>query len=294
MKIQTFQSLQAIIAMGSMAKAAQSLGLTPSAISMQIKHLEAYMGASLFERSGQSLKPNALALELSQVMDHCWQRVEALRQARDIQVKGIVRLGIVDTLSPLVLPRTLAKLQSLHPQLQVKASRGKSKWLQQQVRSGDLELAVLAQPQALPTNKSLVWHPLMEREFILVAPPDSQGSIQQLLSTHRVIAYDRSTVTGAMAAQYLEKVHAFTRAEMEFDSIPSILSMVSLGLGVSVLQVADTRLLQVDPVRCLALGKEAPTIQYAALVKQDNQEKRNVQALLAVLQAVATPAGQAN
>ena len=283
MKIQTFQTLQTVIATGTMAKAAQSLGLTPSAVSMQIKHLEEHMGSPLFERSGQGIKPNALALELAGVVDACWQKVESLRQSRDIEVQGVVRLGVVDTLLPLYLPRTLASLESLHPKLQVKASRGKSRWLQQQVRAGDIDIAIVAQPEVLPSSRNLLWHPLIEREFLLLAPPASKGSVAQLLQQYRVIAYDRSTATGRIASQFLEDAFAVQKPDLEFDSIPSILSMVSLGMGVSVLQIADRRLLQADPVRCVPLGHKAPHIQYAALVRQDIAEKRNVQALLSVL-----------
>ncbi len=82
------------------------------------------------------------------------------------------------------------------------------------------------------------------------------------------------------------------KPDLEFDSIPSIVSMVSLGMGVSLLQIADTRLLQADPVRCIALGRKAPVIHYAALVRQDVAEKRTVQALLKVVQQVAVLAQQ--
>lgn len=284
MKIETFQTLLAIIETGSMAKAAHSLGLTPSAVSMQIKQLEEYMGAALFDRAGQAIRPHPLALELAGVVDGCLQKVQALRQRRDIQVKGVVRLGVVDTLLPFFLPRTLAQLQSQHPQLEVRASRGKSKWLQQQVQAGNLDVAVLAQPEGTPPGRSLHWQPLMERDFVLLAPPGSTGTVAALLRQHKVIAYDRTTTTGRMASAYLSRVHGLRKPHMEFDSIPSIISMVGLGMGVSVLQIADPRLLQADAVRVLPLGRSVPRIQYAALTRQDVRDKRNVQALLLVLQ----------
>lgn len=292
MKIQTFQTLQTVIATGTMAKAAQSLGLTPSAVSMQIKHLEEYMGCTLFERSGQGIKPNALALELSGMMDSCWQKVEALRQTRDLQIKGVVRMGVVDTLLPLFLPRTLAQIETQHPQLQVKASRGKSRWLQQQVRTGDLDLAILAQPRDLPPSRSLQWHVLMQRQFVLLAPPDAKGTVAELLKKYRVIAYDRQTTTGRIASDHLATVYDVNKPNLEFDSIPCIVSMVSLGMGVSLLQIADTRLLQADPVRCIPLGRKAPVIQYAALMRQDAAEKRTVQAMLEIVRQVAVLAQQ--
>ena len=293
MKIAAFHTLHTVIVTGSLAKAAQALNLTPSAVSMQMKQLEDFMGTALFDRSGQTIKPVPLAHEIASVMEEALARVEALRDRPDTRVQGTVRLGIVDTLLPLLLPRTLSVLQQRHPLLRVGVDRGKSRALLQRIRSSEVDLALLAQPlQAPQTARGLIWLPLLQRDFVLIAPRASaQKTPQALLAAHRLIGYDRSTVTGQLASRYLADKYGLRTLDMEFDSIPAILSMVGLGMGVALLQIADPRLLQADEVQVLALPDDAPRMQYALLMRQADQDKRNVQALVQVLTDVARDIG---
>ncbi|MCD2511660.1 LysR family transcriptional regulator [Comamonas endophytica] len=293
MKIAAFHTLHTVIATGSLAKAAQALNLTPSAVSMQMKQLEDYMGTALFDRSGQAIRPVPLAHEIATIMEEALARVEALRERPDVRVQGTVRLGIVDTMLPLLLPRTLSALQQRHPLLNVDVDRGKSRALTQRIRSAELDLAVLALPPQEPqAARGLVWQPLLQRDFVLLAPSSAkEKTVKALLAAHRLIGYDRSTVTGQLASRYLADKYGIRKLDMEFDSIPAIISMVGLGMGVALLQIADPRLLQADPVRTLALPADAPRMQYALLLRQADRDKRNLQALVQVLADVARDTG---
>ena len=153
--------------------------------------------------------------------------------------------------------------------------------------------AVLALPPQEPqTARGLVWQPLLQRDFVLLAPsPAKEKSVKALLAAHRLIGYDRSTVTGQLASRYLAEKYGIRKLDMEFDSIPAIISMVGLGMGVALLQIADPRLLQADAVRALALPADAPRMQYALLLRQADRDKRNLQALVQVLGDVAKDSG---
>jgi len=293
LKIAAFHTLHTVIATGSLARAAQVLSLTPSAVSMQMKQLEDYMGTALFDRSGQAIKPVPLAREIADIMEQALSRVEALRERPQPHVQGTVRLGIVDTMLPLLLPRTLSALQQRHPLLQVEVDRGKSRALMQRIHSGELDLAVLALPPHEPQGvRGLLWQPLLERTFVLLAPRAArEKTVKALLAAHRLIGYDRATVTGQLASRYLADRYAIRKLDMEFDSIPAIISMVGLGMGVALLQIADQRLLQADAVQALPLPADAPRLQYALLLRQADQDRRNVQALVQVLADVAKDSG---
>ncbi|MET1116074.1 MAG: LysR family transcriptional regulator [Comamonas sp.] len=293
MKIAAFHTLHTVIETGSLARAAQVLNLTPSAVSMQMKQLEDYMGTALFDRSGQAIKPVPLAHEVAHIMEAALARVEALRERPDTRVQGTVRLGIVDTMLPLLLPRTLSQLQQRHPLLRVSVDRGKSRALMQRIHSAELDLALLALPPQEPQGaRGLVWQPLLQRDFVLLAPSASkEKTVKALLGAHRLIGYDRSTVTGQLASRYLADKYGIRKLDMEFDSIPAIISMVGLGMGVALLQIADPRLLQADAVQAVALPADAPRMQYALLLRQADQDKRNVQALVQVMADVARDTG---
>lgn len=69
LKIAAFHTLHTVIVTGSLAKAAQALNLTPSAVSMQMRQLEDYMGTALFDRSGQTIKQMALVVGLLVILE---------------------------------------------------------------------------------------------------------------------------------------------------------------------------------------------------------------------------------
>jgi len=74
-----------------------------------------------------------------------------------------------------------------------------------------------------------------------------------------------------------------TKADLEFDSLPAIVPMVSLGMGVAVVQIINPRLLQTDPVEVHDLGDAGPQMRYGLLMRQELAEHRNVQAVAQVL-----------
>ena len=61
MKLDYFLALEAVVRTGSLSAASKECHITPSAVSMQMKQLEIYFGAPLFDRSGPQLRPTMLA-----------------------------------------------------------------------------------------------------------------------------------------------------------------------------------------------------------------------------------------
>ncbi len=68
MKIDAFATLDAVLRGGSFAAAAQEMHLTASAVSMQMKQLELYLGQPLFDRSGHQVRPTALAHDVASAL----------------------------------------------------------------------------------------------------------------------------------------------------------------------------------------------------------------------------------
>ena len=79
MNVAMLSTLVAIVDRGSFAAAAQEVGCTPSAVSLQMKQLEAYFGQPLFDRSARTAKPTPFALEAASVARDFAGRLEALR-----------------------------------------------------------------------------------------------------------------------------------------------------------------------------------------------------------------------
>jgi DNA-binding transcriptional LysR family regulator len=291
MKIEAFQTLEAVLRHGSFAAAAARMNLTPSAVSMQMKQLEQYVGQPLFDRSGLQVRPMPLAREVCEAMGPGLDQVAGLRRRADIAVTGVVRLGVIETMLPVLLPGTTRLLRERHAHLELRPVRGRSSGLTNEVKAGNLDVAVVAQPEK-GSQQGLVWHVLEKRELVLVAPPDAAGSnVQALLRRYDWIRYDRDTITGALAGRFVKKVQADKRSTLELDSLSAILGMVSAGLGVSVVQLAEPAMARLYPVRVLALGRGAPAVSIAMVTRKGDDDDRRLLALReAMVETLAAPA----
>jgi DNA-binding transcriptional LysR family regulator len=285
MRIEAFQTLAAVISEGSFAAAAAVMNLTPSAVSMQMKHLEQYLGQPLFSRAGLHVRPTAMAHQVLAAMRDGLQQIEALRRRNTVVVEGTVRLGLIESIQPLVLPGTMRWLRDQHPRLLLRPQRGRSAGLIDDVKAGLLDAAVVAQPERGKVA-GLTWYPLLQRELVLIAPPEERGtSIQELLGRYEWIRYDRGTMTGAMGARHVHRLIPGKRSSLELDSVTAIVAMVSAGLGVSVLQVVDPSVYERYPVKTIRLGASPPSVQLSMVTRRDDADSRLLQAVLEAMGA---------
>lgn len=289
MKLETFATLAAVIEEGSFAAAAATMHLTPSAVSMQMKQLEQYVGQPLFDRSGLQVRPTAVAREVAAAMEGGLRYLHALRRRVSVAVEGSVRLGVIESIQPVLLPGTLRYLRDHYPKLRVRPVRGRSAGLLDLVKAGQLDAAVVARPET-GRLANLRWHPVGTREMVLIAPPDAgEASAAELLARYDWIRYDRATVTGAMAARYVHGVMPEKRSAMEFDSVIAIVAMVSAGLGVSVVQLMDPTVCDRYPVRRVRLGADAPTLQISLVSRKADEDSRVLQALTEAVERTLLP-----
>lgn len=260
MKIETFHTLEGVLQTGTFAGAARQANVTPSAVSMQMKQLEQYLGKPLFDRSGLQARPNQLAHEVA----------ETMRQALQ---------NLIESLQPVVLPGIVRYVRERHPKLELRLVRGRSSTLTASVKAGDIDAALVAQP-AGGGSARLRWTPMMRRELMLIAPPAStETNVASLFRLYDWIRYDRNTVSGAMAAQYVHTHVSEIRGMLEFDSAPAIVAMVSAGLGVSILQGPDPTLVQNYPVRLVRLGRAAPVLTLSMVTRKGDDDNRSVAAV---------------
>jgi DNA-binding transcriptional LysR family regulator len=255
------------------------MNLTPSAVSMQMKHLEQYLGQPLFNRTGLQVQPTPMAHQVMAAMRDGLQQLETLRRRNTVTVEGTVRLGLIESIQPLLLPGTMRLLRDAHPRLVLRPQRGRSTGLTDDVKAGQLDAAVVAQPEK-GRVAGLLWYPLLQRELVLIAPPDeAQNSAHALLSCYDWIRYDRRTTTGAMGARYVRELMPEKRSTLELDSVTAIVAMVNAGLGVSVLQIMDPSVCDRYPVKTIRLSATPPTLQLSVVTRKDDADSRALQAV---------------
>ncbi|HCH32873.1 MAG TPA: LysR family transcriptional regulator [Oceanospirillaceae bacterium] len=137
----TLRSFATIAEAGSMTRAAARLFMTQSAISMQIKRLEASLGLVLFERTAKGMVTTSTgeqllgyAIRLLDLND------EAVGRLTSQDYEGQVRLGIPSDVIYPYMPDILKQFNRDYPRVQIKLSCANSKELKQQLKQGSLDV----------------------------------------------------------------------------------------------------------------------------------------------------------
>ena len=279
MKFEFFITLNAIIRNGSFAGAADDMGLTASAVSLQVKRLEEYLGQPLFDRSGRTSRPTPLARELAENVRTALEAVEAARTRQTVTLTGRVVLGAIRSLQPTMIPLVLGEISRRHPDLGVRVIQGDSVELLDQLKAGRLDGAALIRPLSGGSSR-LYWQDLVRQPFVFVAPPDTGArTVKSLIKEHNWLQFDTSLTSGRVAASHMHRVAPGLKPKFELESIEAVLAMVSAGLGVSIIPQLRGAMTAAYPVREISLGKNAPVRHIAFACRGGDADNRRVMAL---------------
>ncbi|WP_455826297.1 LysR family transcriptional regulator [Pseudomonas graminis] len=240
---------------GTFAAAGQQVGLTQSAVSAQIKHLEDALGVKLFDRTGRSATLNAAgqrAVPLAEEILEIFSRMGAPDSANNFH--GSLRIGAIGSVQTGILPQALVALKQRAPFIEVSLVPGVSLNLLSQVDAGELDLAIMIHP---PFNlpKDLNVEVIAREPFVLITAKDVQGDDPlQILREQPFVRYDRGSFGGRQVTQFLKEQKIQTRQALELDELDAIVKMVRSGLGVSLVPLAGLWLEHDSEVRVLRLN----------------------------------------
>ncbi|WPB58584.1 LysR family transcriptional regulator [Xylophilus sp. GOD-11R] len=279
MKFHALSTLIAVMEHGSFASAAEQVNLTPSAVSLQMKQLEAYFRQPLFDRSGRSVRPTPFASRLARTVEKAVEDIEALREVNDLALAGRVRLGITESAQTTLLPRAFAAVRRQAPQIELQIDRGTTPGLLNDLKAGTLDVAVVFRPTTGGSSR-LRWTDLGRETFKLLVPADLPvASVAQVLREQPWIRLDRELVAGRLAARFVDTLAPNRQALVDLPGVEAIVGMVAIGLGVSVLPELRAELLGAYPVREVGLGRQAPSRQMAIVRRATDAGNRRIDAV---------------
>ncbi|MEO8443518.1 MAG: hydrogen peroxide-inducible genes activator [Gammaproteobacteria bacterium] len=133
-------------------KAATACFVSQSAFSIAIRQLEALLGVRLVDRTNRRVTITALGQEVATQCRLCLRDIEALvvlAQTERSPLAGPLRLGVIPTIAPFLLPRVLPRLRKALPKLKLFLHEGTTAEIHARLLNGELDLLLLALPYEL-------------------------------------------------------------------------------------------------------------------------------------------------
>jgi DNA-binding transcriptional LysR family regulator len=236
------RTLSVVLRTGSFAAAGRHLGYTGSAVSQQMKALEAESGLELFERGAQQVMPTAEAQWLSERAIETLGALATLQEAvREIAAgtRGRLGLGSFPTASEVLAPRALARFARNFGDVEVRLEDGEPAELLTRLLEGDLDVIVVFRYDLVPQNwpAGVVRTPLLSEPVRLLVPDRDTAPRGSVPLTDFQDASWISTREGTAGTLALERACAAAgfspRIRYRSNDYDVVRSFVRAGLGVA-------------------------------------------------------------
>lgn len=155
---------------GHFAKAAKQCFVTQPTLSMQIQKLEEELGVVLFDRKRKPIEPTPIGYKVVAIAKNILNemaRIEAVIQGERHELEGELRLGIIPTLSPYLLPRFLKPFLTAHPKVELTVEELQTEEILKRINEGRLDVGLVALPLRA---KGIVEKPLFREPFVVYLP----------------------------------------------------------------------------------------------------------------------------
>ena len=223
----------------NVSRAAVRCHVAQPSLSQQLKKLENYLGVTLFDRlgrgvaltdAGRALLPRARRI-LSEVRD---TESNLKREAEDC--RGTLVVGAIPTMAPYLLPPALRQLRASYPACHVSVREDLTENLAEALADNEIDCALVSTP--LP-HESLDVEVLAEEELMVVVPPGHAWARREDvgmpdLRGEPVVSLEEMHCLGRQIQGFCATRHMSPRVACRTTQLATILELVALGIGVSV------------------------------------------------------------
>jgi LysR family transcriptional regulator, hydrogen peroxide-inducible genes activator len=228
----------ALVRHGHFGRAAEACAISQPALSMQIKELEEALGGVLLERSARKVALTKFGEELAQRVRDILHSVDELgdfaRASRDL-LTGRLRIGMIPTVAPYLLPTVIGNLTRMHPELDIHVREALTSKLIQGLTEGRLDAAIVALPVSEP---SLAEVALFAENFLLVRPGEDEGTpvpSSETLREMRLLLLEEGHCFRDQALSFCNMQSSLPKEVLDASSLSTLVQMVSAGMGVTLI-----------------------------------------------------------
>jgi LysR family hydrogen peroxide-inducible transcriptional activator len=276
-------------------RAAEECAVTQPALSMQIRELEREIGAELVERRPGEIALTDTGVEVAQRAERILAATRDLvdfARHRDV-LSGPLKLGIIPTLAPYVLPRMLPELQRSYPDLRLEMRETQTRLLLEELAGGELDCVMLALPVEGADVETLK---LFDDRFLLAVPVaepfQSRGRVAvDDVDQRRLILLEEGHCLRDQALAFCASKRRDAPAGLGATSLTTVIQMVANGYGVTLLpEVAVDAEAYDDRVRLLRFAEPQPARSIGLAWRRTSPRKKDFAALAKVMMEMLTPA----
>jgi len=238
--LRQLEYLVAIADLGSFHRAARACGVSQPGLSAQIRQLEALLDLRLLERDRRRVLLTPAGEEMVRrarvVLAEARGLVETAN-ALQRPLSGALRLGVIPTVAPYLLPRALARVRRRHPELRLQLREAHTGDLVAALERGELDVLLLALEAPLAGLETL---PLFRDPFHVALPARHplarrRRLREQDLASQPVLLLDDGHCLRAQALAVCRDAGAEEQSDFRATSLGTLIEMVCGGAGVTLL-----------------------------------------------------------
>lgn len=249
-------------------RAADACAISQPALSLQIKDLEELLAAQLVERDRRQIRLTSLGEDFAARAQQILRSVDELAdlaRASSPSLGGRLRIGMIPTIAPYLLPAVIRRLAERFPAVDLRPREAVTGKLTEDLITGGLDVAVMALPVSEPSLRD---HPLFDEEFVLVRPLADRHKpppCVESLRAMRLLLLEEGHCFRDQALTFCHMTSGRSQDPMEGSSLATLVRMVGAGMGVtlipemavaaeaSAVEVSIARLAEPRPRRSIGL-----------------------------------------
>lgn len=224
---------------GNFARAADDLHLSPSALTVQIRQLEEWLGVALLERSPRHVALTAAGREALPAMEKLLldlSNIVSASQGLAAVRRGVVTVAALPSLCAGALAECLAQFAQSHPGIEVRLRDLVAERINERVRDADVDFGIGVRSRL---GHGLAFSPLLRDRlclFVRADHPLAEGALTlAALDDQPMILTGRDSSVRAQIEQVFSERGLSLRAVMEANYMSTVLALVRNGLGITLL-----------------------------------------------------------
>ena len=240
MHIQNFKTFCDLVETKSFSKAARLNEVTQSAVSQQLKAMEAHYDMLIIDRNQKKfrLTPQGTALysTFKEILDLYEKLNCEIQEMRNI-VSGTIQISTVNSIGLHELPPYLKSFIKQFPSVNARVEYRRANLVYEDILHGNADLGLVAFP---PPHKDLTIIPFANDELIIVMSPEHRLTKKRSISMNDLsgvefVAFERDIPTRKATDEILAKAEVEVQVVMEFDNVETVKRAIEINAGIAIL-----------------------------------------------------------